>query len=57
MRKCNNVSPVHQDVAAPAQGEASSNPLVGALGLDEREGRPTPNYKRLQTAKQHERQN
>ena len=55
MRKCNNVSPVHQDVAAPAQGEASSNPLVGVLGLDVREGRPTPNNKTLQTAKQHER--
>ena len=41
-KKCNNVSPVHHDAAAPAQGEASSNPLVEVLGLDVREGRPTP---------------
>ena len=35
--------PVHQDAAAPVQGEASSNPLAEVMGLGVREGRPTPN--------------
>ena len=41
-KECNNVGPVHQDAAAPVQGEASSNPLVEVMGLGVREGRPTP---------------
>ena len=42
-KECNNVGPVHQDAAAPVQGEASSNPLAEVMGLGVREGRPTPN--------------
>lgn len=55
-KECNNVGPVHQDAAAPVQGEASSNPLAEVMGLGLREAGPPPIYKWLRTAEQHEKQ-